>query len=351
MAMRIGLLRGGPLIVVLSVVLAGALSLIAAVAYSQSNSPGPVSLTSLPHVGPTVSPPSTSSTAGAAPAVPADGKFYLGVSSDPNTIATYDRMSGVKQSSILGGYVLSGGQLMSVVNHSSNLPGTIPMVSWGVDFTHNAVLSGSANAYLISQAKALAAYGKPVFLRLDWEMNGNWYPQWGSGAVSPTVYIDSWRYIREYFWLEGAYNVSFVWCPNVGDPENAAAYDWYPGDEYVDWVGLDAYPQSHLAGLGLLAGTDGLNSMAQQAAAHDKPLMLAEWAPSNLSSDVAQPFEQIFQWALEYPDTVKALVYFNYGSSTVDHFLVDYPVGAAEYRKLIAENRKRVLGAVINSGG
>jgi beta-mannanase len=247
--------------------------------------------------------------------------------------------------------VLNGGQLMSIVNHSSALPGTIPLVSWGVDFTHNAVLSGSDNAYLAAQAKALAAYGKPVFIRLDWEMNGNWYPEWSSGSVSPSTYIESWRYIREYFWLEGAFNVSFVWCPNVGDPEGTPAYDWYPGDAYVDWVGLDAYPQSHLAGLGLLSGNDGLDSMAEQAASHNKPLMLAEWAPSDLSSDVALPFDQIFQWALKYPDTVKALVYFNYGSSTTDHFLVDYPVGAAEYRHFIAENREKIVGAVINPGG
>lgn len=349
--MRIRPLTSAPLIAVLSITLAVALSLIAAAAYSQSSPSGPVSPTALPHVGPAVSAPAAGRTAHVQPSVPADGKLYLGVSSDSNTIATYDRVSGVTRSSILGGYILHGGSVMNIVHQSSDLPGTIPLVSWGVDFTHNAVLSGSADAYLIAQAKALAAYGKPVFLRLDWEMNGNWYPDWGSGAVSQDVYIQSWRYIREYFWLEGAYNVSFVWCPNVGDPEGSAAYDWYPGDAFVDWVGLDAYPQSHLAGLGLLSGTDGLNSMAEQATAHDKPLMLAEWAPSNLSSDVAQPFDQIFQWALSYPDTVKALVYFNYGSSKVDHFLLDYPVGAAEYRRLIAENRQRIVGAVIRGGG
>ena len=349
--MRIRPLTGGPLVVVLGVAIAAVISLVAAVAYSQSSQPVLAVPAVLPHVGPTVSPPASGRAATVAPPVPADGKFYLGVSSDPNTIATYDRVSGVRQSSVLGGYVLNNGQLMSIVDHSSALPGTIPLVSWGVDFTHNAVLSGSDNAYLSAQAKALAAYGKPVFLRLDWEMNGNWYPEWGSGAVSPKVYIESWRYIREYFWLEGAFNVSFVWCPNVGDPEGASAYDWYPGDAYVDWAGLDAYPQSRLAGLGLLSGDDGLDSMAEQAAEHNKPLMLAEWAPSSLSSDVAGPFDQIFQWALKYPDTVKALVYFNYGSSTTDHFLVDYPVGAAEYRKLIADNRRKIVGAVISADG
>jgi hypothetical protein len=348
---RIHRLSGKALAAVLGVSFAVVVSLVAALAYSQARSAGPQPPTALPHVGPAVSPPPAKTAGKSQPKVPSAGKFYLGVSSDPNTIATYDRVSGVERPSVLGGYVLNGGRLMSIVDHSSHLRGTIPLVSWGVDFTHDAVLSGSDNAYLSAQAKALAAYRKPVFVRLDWEMNGNWYPEWGSGAVSPTVYVESWRYIREYFWLEHAYNVAFVWCPNVGDPAGGAAYDWYPGDAYVDWVGLDAYPQSRLAGQGLLSGPDGLDSMARQAAAHKKPLMLAEWAPSTLSDDVAQPFDLIFQWALRFPGTVKALVYFNYGSSTTDHFLVDYPAGAAAYRKLIDEHRANIVGADIKPGG
>ena len=301
----------------------------------------------IPHVGPTVAAPSAQVTTSKQPKVPATGDFYLGVSANPNTLATYDRLAGLKRPSVLGGYVNgAGGQLMSIVKHSSKLSGTIPLVSWGVAFTDNAVLSGSDDAELRAQAKALAAYGKPVFLRLDWEMNGDWYPKWDKSAVSTRVYIESWRYIREIFWQEGADNVSFVWCPNVGDPAGGSAYDWYPGNAYVDWVGLDAYPQSRLATKsGLLTGHDGMDSMAEQAAEHDKPLMLAEWAPSSPAADTAEPFDLVFQWALKYPRTVKALVYFNYGSSTVDHFLVDHPVGAAEYRKLIGENRSRITGA------
>ena len=333
------------------IAIAVVLTLIAVLGYLWSGPPGAVSLADLPHVGPTASPPTSSLTAAVQPAIPRDSTFYLGVSSDPNTLATYDRLSGVRRSSILGGYVLNGGQLMHIVNHSKGMSGTIPLVSWGVDFTHNAILNGTEDAYIRAQAKALAAYGKPVFVRLNWEMNGNWYPQWDGTAVNPAVYVESWRYIREYFWLEGAYNVSFVWCPNVGDPTGSAAYDWYPGNAYVDWVGLDAYPQSHLAAQGLLTGDDGLSSMAEQAAAHSKPLMLAEWAPSTPSPDVGSPFDEIFQWALRYPDTVKALVYFNYGSSRVDHFLVDHPVGATEYRKLIAKYRDRVVGARLAPAG
>lgn len=310
-----------------------------------ADSTGTLASRVFPYVGPTVSPPSAELTAAEQPKVPADGDFYLGVSSDPDTITTYDRVAGLERPSVLGGYISKGGQLMNIVKHSARFPGTIPLVSWGVDFTDDAVLSGRDDSYIRAQAKALAAYGKPVFVRLDWEMNGDWYPQWASGAVSQAVYIESWRYIREYFWLEGADNVAFVWCPNVGDPAGSPAYAWYPGDEYVDWVAFDAYPQSKLAGQGLLDGNDGLDSMAEQAASHDKPLMLAEWAPSSPSPDVAQPFDLVFQWALSHPDTVKALVYFNYGSNTVDHFLVDHPVGAAAYRSLIKANRDRIVGA------
>lgn len=351
MAVRAGHGRGGRLAGVLASAFALALGFFALLSHASSHGPSVISLIDLPHVGPTVSAPSASVAAAAQPTTPADGEFYLGVSSDPDTLAAYNQVSGVERDSILGGYVLHGGQLMSIVKHSKAMPGAIPLISWGVDLTHDAVLAGTDDAYIRAQAQALAAYGKPVFVRLDWEMNGDWYPQWDGTGVSPIVYVESWRYIREYFWLEHAYNVSFVWCPNVGDPVGSAAYDWYPGDSYVDWVAVDAYPQSNLAGKGSLTGPDGLPAMAEQAAAHGKPLMLAEWAPSSPAPDVADPFDEVFRWAANYPGTVKALVYFNYGSSRVDHFLIDHPVGAAEYRSLIARNRDRIVGARIAPGG
>jgi hypothetical protein len=46
------------------------------------------------------------------------------------------------------------------------------------------ITSGTQDAYITAQARAVEAYGRPVFVRLDWEMNAFWYPHWNLGAVT-----------------------------------------------------------------------------------------------------------------------------------------------------------------------
>jgi hypothetical protein len=76
-------------------------------------------------------------------------------------------------------------------------------------------------------------------------MNGNWYP-WG-GTVNgntPAAMVAAWRHIHDIFVSEGATNVKFVWCPNVDSVPNTSANSiasYWPGDGYVDMVGLDGY--------------------------------------------------------------------------------------------------------------
>jgi hypothetical protein len=279
----------------------------------------------------------------AAPAIPAGSRFYLGVDSSHAAIAGFDRASGLSQPAVLGGYTKGDdGSVADVLTTVRTFPGTIPMVSWGVDFTGGKVADGSQDAYLRTQAKAVAAYGKPVFLRLDWEMNGSWYPEWDSAAVSPQAYIASWRHIWKVFQQQGATNAAFVWCPNVGDLGGQHWTAWYPGDEYVDWVGLDAYlqPSDDTA---YVSGPGGLDALAEFAESTDQPAMLAEWAPGAPKQDPVHAFDLVFSWADRYPAAVKALVYFNYGGTQRDDLLVDNPSGAALFRRLVLQHETRLF--------
>jgi hypothetical protein len=57
-----------------------------------------------------------------------------------------------------------------------------------------------------------------------------------------------WRHVWRIFKAEHATNVIWVWSPNIqkrshpGMPDLSAEY---PGDKYVDWVGIDGYYYSH----------------------------------------------------------------------------------------------------------
>ena len=87
---------------------------------------------------------------------------------------------------------------------------------------------------LESWARSLAAVGAPVFLRWASEMNGDWVGWHGD----PAAYISRWRVVHDVM-ARLAPNVAMVWCPNATPAAKIDAY--YPGDAYVDWVGVNFY--------------------------------------------------------------------------------------------------------------
>jgi hypothetical protein len=273
-------------------------------------------------------------THGAAKFEPADGTVYLGVSTDLSRLDVFDQAAGITaHPAIYGQYTTPDGSMAPTLANAQTVPGMTPMVSWNLPLTGGGVAAGKQDAYLRRQADAVRAFGKPVFIRLDWEMNATWYPQWNVPAVSASAFIAAWRHVYDVFQSENATNAAFVWCVNVwqgpGKTEDSA---WYPGDAYVDWIGVDGYPQSASADY-LLNGPDGLNALARYAASRGKPLMLAEWAPQLPQPDTAAPVDLVLDWAAKYPDTVKALVYFDFIVGAKDYQLVDHGIGAAELRR------------------
>lgn len=278
------------------------------------------------------------------PAIPASGRFYAGVDSSHDGLAAYESAAGVTQPAVLGAYTNGhDGSVAEALSLVSDLPGTIPLLSWGVDITRGAVANGSQDTYLRAQAVAVAAYRKPVFLRLDWEMNGSWYPEWDGTSVSPSAYIAAWRHVWTVFQQAGATNAAFVWCPNVSDLDGQSWTQWYPGSEYVDWIGVDAYPDPTNS-QAYVSGPGGLDAFAAFAKGEDKPAMLAEWAPGAPQQDPTATFDLVFSWLGRNPGTVKALVYFNYRNTQRDDLLVDDAAGAARYRQLLQQYRTGLYG-------
>lgn len=118
-------------------------------------------------------------------------------------------------------------------------------------YSNQSIANGSFDAYLIEWAQAAKAYGKPVVLRYAWEMNGTWFP-WSPYSTkigneyydvgnTPENYVAAWRHIYNVI-KPIAPNVKFYWCANgVSSAPNAKMASFYPGNNYVDYVGFDAY--------------------------------------------------------------------------------------------------------------
>jgi hypothetical protein len=90
------------------------------------------------------------------------------------------------------------------------------------------------DVYIRSWAKDAARSGVPIFLRWASEMNGPW-TKYGK---DPKQYIEKFRLISRIMKAE-APNVAMVWTP-FAEPQRFIA-QYYPGDEYVDWVGINIY--------------------------------------------------------------------------------------------------------------
>ena len=280
------------------------------------------------------------STANGAKYEPADGGVYLGVSTDIGRLDAFDAAAGLggEHPAIYDQWTTPDGDVQSILTNAKTRQDMAPMVSWNLPMTGGQVTDGSKDSYLKTQALAVKNYGGPVFIRLDWEMNASWYPDWNLPGVTAAQFIASWQHVYEIFQSAGATNAAFVWCPTLWNgPGGLSPATWYPGDAYVDWLGIDAYPQSAVTSF-IMTGPSGLDDTAKFAVQHKKPLMVAEWAPALPQPDTAAAMNLIFDFAAAHPKTVKAVVYFDFNTNGKDYTLKDHPVGAAEFRKRVDGN-------------
>jgi hypothetical protein len=121
--------------------------------------------------------------------------------------------------------------------------GRIPLVGWGCG-SSTAIKSGSQDAVIRKTAEAMKAFGQQFFMRYCWEMDGD---KRHAEVGSPDDFVAAWIRIHQIFDEVGAGNVIWVWCGNANTFKNpnqytkAYAWDYYPGDEWVDWVSADGY--------------------------------------------------------------------------------------------------------------
>lgn len=151
--------------------------------------------------------------------------------------------------------------------------GTQLLVQWQPRGTTNAaILEGQQDAAIIAMAKAVGALDNQVIISYGQEMNGDWYP-WGNMAGStPAQYIAAYIHIWNLFQKEGVHNVTWMWDPNISYEGSSALKNWYPGDQYVDWVALDGYFATPETTFGALFTP----SIAELRSFTSKPLFIGE---------------------------------------------------------------------------
>jgi mannan endo-1,4-beta-mannosidase len=120
--------------------------------------------------------------------------------------------------------------------------GALPIIRWEPFKQGLAdIAAGRFDSYLTEFATSVKKTNVPIALTVAHEMNGQWYP-WGTQKNKPADFVAAWRHIHDLFKRTGATNVIWTWTPNVINYlRNAPLKAFWPGDAYVDWLGIDGY--------------------------------------------------------------------------------------------------------------
>jgi mannan endo-1,4-beta-mannosidase len=119
--------------------------------------------------------------------------------------------------------------------------GEIPFVQIDpTDASIEAIADGTYDDYLRSYADSVRSFSHNVVIGFGHEMNAPWY-SWGYGHTPPSTFVAAWRHIVTLFRNEGADNVTWVWTIQADESGTGKISSWWPGAQYVDWVGIDGY--------------------------------------------------------------------------------------------------------------
>ncbi len=209
--------------------------------------------------------------------------------------------------------------------------GSVPMITWEpwvVDFderlrpnlpsraereyaTLRSIAKGDYDFYIVPWAKAAAAYHRPIFLRFAHEMNDPYRYPWGpQNGNRPDDFVAAWRHVHLIFQKMSATNVLWVWSPHISMPWFEY---YYPGPEYVDWIGVGVLNYGNVASWSRWWSFHQILEKAYPVLLKlNKPIMVCEFGTVGNGGDVNVWYQQAFYHIDHtYRRGVRAIIFFN----------------------------------------
>lgn len=175
---------------------------------------------------------------------------------------------------------------------------------WMAEGNEHGVAAGDFDDKIASLAEWLKEQDRPVFLRPGYEFDGPW------NDYDPEAYREAFRRIHDRLHAAGARNATYVFHASEADIFQAAFDAYYPGDDYVDWLGYSYFGRSF--------GGEGRSAvMLQEARERGKPVFIGESSPRRIYLGRADPeyhwtegwFAAYFEHIEQNGDVVKAVSY------------------------------------------
>lgn len=204
--------------------------------------------------------------------------------------------------------------------------------------------SGGYNAEWERFARSVAAKYPNAYIRLGWEMN---LPGWKAAAYPATA--EDWKTAYRHAVTsirKGGPNLRIAWVVNEGPGQTGTqdARMFYPGDAYVDYIGMDAYDwwPGYTSEANIARHRDGAygwNFWMDFARQHGKRFVLPEWgiAPANSAGGGDNPMyiNFVYSWLNQNADNIAYESYFDESDSYIrsDLFTGTSPKATAEYKR------------------
>jgi hypothetical protein len=215
------------------------------------------------------------------------------------------------------------------------------------------IAAGQHDARYITAANNLAKHGLlSIQIVPGWEMNGRWYP-WHAEAGSGNEAAFAAAYRRIVTVMRNAQPTNkwkWVWNPAHTPPglSSAQLESLWPGDQYVNEIGVDAYDASFRVGAYYPSGSDrlqrqqevwskfhgpALKILSDFARKHGKPMSFPEWGlhliasrgPTNEADNAAfgggdNPYfiEQMHKFFMDPANNVVMHAYFEAKNTNLD---------------------------------
>jgi hypothetical protein len=206
--------------------------------------------------------------------------------------------------------------------------GSVPMITWEpwvTDFDPRlrsnlpaereyaslaAIGKGDYDFYIVPWARAAAEFKKPIFLRFAHEMNDPYRYPWGpQNGNRPDDFIAAWRRVHEIFQKMGANNVLWIWSPHISMPWFEF---YYPGDEFVDWIGIGILNYGDVATWSRWWSFHQiLEKSYGTLSSFKKPMMVCELGSLSSGGEMLEWYKQAFYHLETTYGRIRSLVFFN----------------------------------------
>ncbi|ARD45961.1 hypothetical protein A3Q33_17680 [Colwellia sp. PAMC 21821] len=154
--------------------------------------------------------------------------------------------------------------------------------------------------------QSLIELDRPAYLRIGYEFEGSW------NGYTPNAYAATFKRIVNKARAQGLQNTAYVWCSGGGSA-NFIDFDelmkYYPGDEYVDWWGVDIFSPEEIT-------NPWLGKFYALSAKHGKPVMIGETTPRHVGVNDGKKswdawYGPFFNMVKQHPE-IKAISYINW---------------------------------------